>query len=59
MGRHPVSRHAVMMDAFYAARHAWNLAAEAATNGYATELAQYRADNPPPRLRDFMTGGRR
>jgi hypothetical protein len=49
-------RHRLMMDAFYAAREVWRDQAEAATCGYATELAEFCQDNPPPRLRDFMKG---
>jgi hypothetical protein len=49
-------RHAVMMDAFYAAREHWRDQAEAASCGHTTEMAEYVQDNPPPRLRDFMKG---
>jgi len=47
-------RHADMMSAYYAAREAWLDAQEAASNGYATEAAEFAAANPAPRLRDFM-----
>lgn len=36
------------------ADHAWFLKAEAVCIGYATELAEYRAENPRPNLGDFM-----
>lgn len=43
-----------VVDAFRAADHAWYLEAEAASVGYATELAEFAAEKPRPRLRDFM-----
>lgn len=42
-------------DAWRSADHAWWLTAEAATNGYATELREYAEKHPRPRLKDFMT----
>lgn len=44
----------LVWDHWHAADHAWFLAAEAATLGYATELAEYRAAHPRPNLGDFM-----
>ena len=41
-------------DAWSCADHAWWLEAEAASNGWATELAEYRAAHPRPNLGDFM-----
>jgi hypothetical protein len=41
-------------DAFRCATAAWELAAEAASNGWATELADFTAAHPRPQLRDFM-----
>lgn len=38
------------------ARLAWELAAEAATLGYATEMAEYRANNPAPTFKAFLKG---
>lgn len=40
--------------AFSSATAAWELAAEAASNGWATELRDFEANHPRPRLRDFM-----
>lgn len=34
--------------------HAWWLQAEEASNGWATELADFKAQHPPPRFRDFL-----
>ncbi|MET8519757.1 hypothetical protein [Nocardioides sp. NPDC004968] len=39
---------------FYNATHAWFLAAEAASLGYPTELAEYAAEHPRPTLQGFM-----
>ncbi|MEU0314771.1 hypothetical protein [Nocardioides sp. NPDC006273] len=39
---------------FYAAAHAWFLAAEAESLGYATELEEYAAAHPRPTLQGFM-----
>lgn len=39
---------------FYNATHAWFLAAEAASLGYATELEEYAAEHPRPTLKGFM-----
>lgn len=41
-------------DAWRSAMQAWELEAEAAAVGYATELAEFEAANPRPRLKDFM-----
>jgi hypothetical protein len=41
-------------EAWFFATHAWLLAAEAATNGWTTELADFEANHPRPRLGDFM-----
>lgn len=45
-----------MMTAFDCATEYWRGVAEAVTSGYATELAEYRATNPPPHLADYMGG---
>jgi len=43
-----------LMAEFYNAAHAWELAAEAASLGYPTELAEYAAEHPRPTLQGFM-----
>lgn len=43
-----------VVDAWRSAMQAWELEAEKASNGWATELSEFRAANPQPRLRDFM-----
>lgn len=45
-----------MMDAFDCAKEVWLNAAEAATRGYAAEMAEYKLTNPTPRLGEFMKG---
>jgi hypothetical protein len=45
---------ATMMAEFDCARQAWWEAAEYATVGYETELAEYKAAHPMPTLREFM-----
>lgn len=55
--REPQRRHwwrDLVTDAWFAADQAWQLEAEAASVGYATELAEFAALKPRPRLRDFM-----
>lgn len=49
-------RHCLMMDAFDCAKEVWLNAAEAATRGYAAEMAEYKLTNPTPRLGEFMKG---
>jgi hypothetical protein len=49
-------RHGRMMSAFELAYEVWWNDAEAATSLYATELAEWRADNPVPQLGDYMKG---
>lgn len=44
----------LITDAWRSADHAWFLAAEADSIGYATELDEYRAEHPRPNLGDFM-----
>lgn len=44
-----------VVDAYQSASHAWELAAEAASIGYPTELAEYAAAHPRPRFKDFLT----
>lgn len=46
--------HASLVADYAAARHAWWSAMEDATALYATEVAEYRRDNPPPTFRDFL-----
>lgn len=43
-----------LLSEFYNATHAWELAAEAASLGYPTELAEYAAEHPRPTLKGFM-----
>jgi hypothetical protein len=43
-----------IMDTLRCADAAWQLDAEAASNGWATELAEYRAGHPRPTLRGFL-----
>lgn len=43
-----------LLSHYYAAEHAWELAAEAASLGYETERAEYAAQNPRPTLKGFM-----
>lgn len=53
----PVGRHwwrEMVVDAWRTANHAWELEAERVALGYATELAEYAAEHPRPRLQDFM-----
>lgn len=47
-------RHGRMMTAFDCASEVWRDQAESASSEYATELEQYRRDNPPPHLSDYM-----
>lgn len=46
--------HADLMESYYLAREAWEAEAEAVTLGYDTEMAEYKATNPPPRFRDWL-----
>lgn len=39
-----------------AAAHAWWLEAEAQSNGWATELEEFRASHPRPQLKTFLVG---
>lgn len=41
-------------DAWRCAMQAWEKDAEAASNGWTTELREWTTDHPKPRLRDFM-----
>jgi len=43
-----------VVEAWSCAMHVWELDAEAASVGYATELAEWEETHPRPRLRDFM-----
>lgn len=57
--QHRCSRsHAELVDGYRAIAHAEELAAEAATNGYATELAEYWRDHPRTTFRDYLIGMR-
>ena len=55
--RHRCSRwHAELVDGYRAARAAWEAAAEAASGGYATELAEHAASMPAVTFRDYLIG---
>jgi hypothetical protein len=43
-----------LMANWQAADDAWHAAREAACNGWSTEMAEWTADHPRPRLGDFM-----
>lgn len=43
-----------IMGHLTAARQAWDLEAEAQSNGWATELAEFRQLHPMPQLRVFL-----
>jgi hypothetical protein len=59
-GRHQHPCSPAHADAGYRAwRQTWEEAAEAATIGYATELTEYRRDNPAPTFRTYLTDNRR
>ncbi len=45
-----------VLDAYRPARQAWWERMEAATAEYATELAEWTADNPGPTLKGFLVG---
>jgi hypothetical protein len=46
--------HTYLMEVYSAAAQAWWERCEAATSLYETEVAEFKATNPPPLLRDFM-----
>lgn len=54
--RRPNRRIEAIRDEYRMARLAWELAAEAATLGYATEMAEYRVLNPAPTYKMFLQG---
>lgn len=45
-----------VMDHLTSAAHAWELNAEAASNGWRAELEDYRATHPRPQLKAFLIG---
>lgn len=45
-----------LLDEYRAARHAWELQAEQATCGYATEMAEYQALHPAPTYKRWLVG---
>ncbi len=49
-------RHGRMMTAWDAAVEVWHSRAEAFSRGHATELAEFKADNPMPNVGEFMKG---
>lgn len=44
----------LVTDEWFWANQAWERKAEKVALGYETELAEYKAENPRPQLRDFM-----
>jgi hypothetical protein len=53
----PMGRHwwrELVTDAWRSAYQAWWLEREAFAIGYSTEMEEFEAANPAPRLRDFM-----
>ena len=54
IGRNPWRESVVQV--WRDATDAWWAMAEYETMMYATELAEYKEVNPPPRLRDFLIG---
>lgn len=54
LGRHWWREY--VTDAYRGARDAWALELEAASNGWATEAAEFTEAHPPPTLRAFMVG---
>jgi hypothetical protein len=51
--------HDELMAAYEAAVHQWELACEAATNGYQAEMVEFAEKHPRPTLRAFLQGTRR
>lgn len=49
-------RHGRMMSSFNEAAEAWADRAEAASNGHATEMAEFKQEHPMPQLGDWMKG---
>jgi hypothetical protein len=45
-----------IMDHLTCAAHAWELNAEAACNGWSTELSEYASLHPRPQLKVFLIG---
>lgn len=45
-----------IMDHLTSARASWDLQAEAASNGWATELEEFRELHPQPQLKVFLVG---
>lgn len=45
-----------IMEHLRAADHAWWLTAEQEANGWATELAEFKATHPRPQLKVFLVG---
>lgn len=56
--RERARRFRVFMDVYHCGRRAWELAAEAATAGYAAELADYRAAHPAPTFKAYLIDSR-
>lgn len=57
--RYVVGRHwwrELVRTTWRSAYDQWHRDAEAASNGWATELAEFRAAHPVPKLRDVMVG---
>jgi hypothetical protein len=53
--RHPCSpEHVALVESYRLAVAAWTDAAEAATGGYAAEMADFERDHPRPTLRRWL-----
>jgi hypothetical protein len=52
------AHHASIVEGYRAVREAQESAAETATHGYATELAEYWRDHPRMTFRDYLIGMR-
>lgn len=49
-------RHGRMMTSFSEATEVWVSRREIETSEYATEMEEWRRENPPPHLADWMKG---
>lgn len=53
--RHRCSaEHADVVATYRAELYAWEITAEAATNGWAAELVEYKHEHPCPQFRDHL-----
>lgn len=49
-----MTAHDILMSDYYAACEWWELQREAASNGHATEAAEFAADHPRPTFKAFL-----